>query len=566
MVMSPSGPERASTSMLSIPLKYTYLTKPTTIINDSKQHTVLYETSVTDTNKSIWRDVDTNDTSNQFKQTLENGVKFTDNLPYLRIVTEAITAEGQVTANLIEDRILENTLTINLSGPSHLVSAERAHLLRSYYQVERRHIGIDESAITAAGYSSEHIEIIEVEEDQKEVEEVKKPRKGRRKGRGKSKAKEEIETKPVEPKEESGSIVNPVLCRFLDDIAEYCGVSIFVTDFIDKIPYGISYHAELVSESASKPYHILIYGDQDSARFAELKVNIILEELAGKFVDSIPIDLSLQPLIAGPKLGNLKYIMLQTRTKIFTPDWLPELFASQVNNPNARNMNEIYITGQEFQVLIAKVLLRDVINKTQTLVKDCVISFAKIDLLSLKFQDELRKFMITEGAFIQIPYLGAARAVVRVQSTNVQTCNQTISQLMDLTSQLYNATFWIHTGEEDGQGHLKQPNIDISFELLDKISAASGATITCKNTSFDIIGFKSNTKTAVSMINSAPIWKVGASFYLKILSLTLLGHPTTSEIPFRIIQRTTGLHCWEKEWQNCSHYESRLCMDQAVTF
>lgn len=466
MVGSP-GSERVSHSMLSIPLKYTYLTKPTTIVNDTKNQRVLYETSVTDTNKEIWRDVDTSD---QFKQTLEAGVQFTDNLPSLRTVTKDITEEGQVTANLIESRILENTLTVNLSGPSNLVSAERARLLRSYYQVERRHIGLDSSIIA-------------------------KP--------------------STEVKEEANELsINKDLCRHLDDIADYCGVSIFVTDFIDKIPYGIGYHAELVSESANKPYHILIYGDQDSARFAEFKINVVLEEFAGNFVDSLPIELSLQPLVAGPEMGNFNYIMLQTKTKIFTPDWLPELFASQCKNPNARNLNEIYITGSEFQVLLAKVLLRDVVKKTQTLGKDCVISFAKIDLLSLRFQEKLRKIMESQGSFIQIPYLGAARAVVRVQCTNVQTCNQTISELMNLTSQLYNATYWVHTGEEDGQGHLVQPDIDVDFELLDKISAASGATITSKNTSFDIVGFKSDTKRAVSMINSLNIWEVSDILFL----------------------------------------------------
>lgn len=465
MVGSPES-ERVSHSMLSIPLKYTYLTKPTTIVNDTKNQRVLYETSVTDTNKAIWRDVDTSD---QFKQTLEAGVQFTDNLPSLRTVAQVITEDGLVTANLIESRILENTLTVNLSGPSNLVSAERARLLRSYYQVERRHIGLDNSIIAKPSSSEE--------------------------------------------KEESHDpSINKELCRYLNDVADYCGVSIFVTDFIDKIPYGISYHAELISESAHKPYHILIYGDQDSARFAEFKIKVILEEFAGNFVDSLPMELSLQPLVAGPEMGNLKYIMLQTKTKIFTPDWLPELLASQCKNPNARILNEIYITGSEFQVLLAKVLLRDVVTKTQILGKDCVISFAKLDLLSLRFQEKLRKIMESQGSFIQIPSLGAARAVVRIQCTNIQTCNQTISELMNLTSQLYSATYWVHTGEEDGQGHLVQPEVNVDFELLDKISAASGATITSKNTSFDIVGFKSDTKRAVSMINSLNIWEVSKIF------------------------------------------------------
>lgn len=495
MVGSPTDADRASTSLLSIPLKYTYLTKPAT--NEAKQQRVFFQTAATQSSKDIWRDVDTHDTSDQFKQTLDSDSQFTDNLPSLRAVTEAIRNEGQVTADLVEDRILENTLTVNLSGPSSLVSAERARVLRSYYQVQRRHIGIDKDVIT----SSEIPDLNMLENRGLAIKEEERTPK-----RGRLKATPRKSMTRGEVLKEDTSI--PVLYTYLDEVAAYCGVSIFVTDFMDKIPYGIGYHAELMSESANKPYHILIYGDQDSARFAEVKINVILEELAGNFIDSLPMDLSLQPLVAGPGLGNFKYIMLQTNTKIFTPDWQPELFSSQGENLNARNFDEIYITGPEFQVLIAKELLRDVVRRTQTLVKDCVVSFAKIDLLCLRFQDKLRQIMISEGSFIQIPYLGAARAVIRVQCTNMQTCNQTIAHLMNLTSQLYNATYWVHSGEDDGQGHLLQPNIHIDFETLDKISAASGATIICKNTSFDIIGFKSDTKRAVSMINSLNIWKV----------------------------------------------------------
>lgn len=102
--------------------------------------------------------------------------------------------------------------------------------------------------------------------------------------------------------------------------------------------------------------------------------------------------------------------------------------------------------------------------------------------------------MVSHGTFIQIPYLGAARAVIRVQSSSVPICNLTITELMNLTTLLYSASYWVHTGEEDGQGSFKQPNIPVDFDILDIISAGSGATIVCKNTSFDIIGYKSDTK------------------------------------------------------------------------
>lgn len=502
---SPSG-DKSPVTLLSIPLKYTYLAKPAT--NEDKNQHVYYETSTTSTNNSIWRPVDTKDTSDEFKQTLDASL-FTDNLPSLRTVTSAISAEGQVQARLVEDRILENTLTINLAGPGNVVSAERGRVLRSYYQVERRHIGLDADGILNSDYNPDTIsnESNTTSKDstdsfvKQEAETTTKNKRTTQRGVAPKKANDE------EDKHHSNGMFDPSFLQYLDDIADYCGVSIFVTDFIDKIPYGIGYHTELNSESATKPYHILIYGDQDSSRFAEFKVNIVLERIRGNFIDSIPIELSLQPLVAGPNLTNFKYIERVSKTKIFVPEWLPELFASQTPNPNARNLNEVYIAGEEFHVLVAKLMLKDIIKRNQPLVKDCVISFAKIDLLSLRFQDSLRKIMVTHGTFIQIPYLGAARAVIRVQSPSLPICNLTITELMNLTTLLYNATYWVHTGEEDGQGSFLQPNIPVDFDILDRVSAGSGATIVCKNTSFDIIGLKSDTKRAVAMIKSLPIWE-----------------------------------------------------------
>lgn len=502
MVASPTGVVAETTSLLSIPLKYTHLVKP--VSNESNRQHVLFETSLSDKSKNIWRSLGDGDSYENFKQIIEEGAQFTDNLSSLRAVTSSIMEEGQVQADLVETRLLENTLTVNLSGPSQLAAAERARVLRSYHQVHRRHIGIDEKIINILELPKSALP--EGDFSVKEGEE-RTPKRGRPKATPKSTPRMKIKTNDAS---KSGK---PLLFTYLNDVAAYCEVSILVTDFMDKIPYGIGYHAELMSESANKPYHILIYGDQDSTRFAEMKINVILEEMTGNFVDSLSLDLSLQPLVAGPDLGNLKYITLQTKTKIFTPDWLPELFSPRSENTSARNLNEIYITGPEFQVLIAKELLRDVIKRTQTLVKDCVISFAKIDLLSLRFQEKLRQIMIEEGSFIQLPFLGAARAVVRVQCTNIQTCNQTISQLMNLISQLYNATFWVHSGEDDGQGHYLQPDIQVDVSILDKISAASSAIITCKKTSFDIIGFKSDTKRAIAMLNSLNIWKVRYHYF-----------------------------------------------------
>uniref|UniRef100_A0A060SZ56 ARAD1C05830p n=1 Tax=Blastobotrys adeninivorans TaxID=409370 RepID=A0A060SZ56_BLAAD len=491
-------------STLCIPLKYTVVTRP--ISDPELGNNVLFE--ALPEGHSFWRKYDLRD-SGQLEAKLGAREVF-DGLPSLRnIVSEIKDESGADSAKLNEERVLENVVTVILAGPLEQVNQDRARVLRNYYTVERREILLEDSIVYDKNDSSR---------------------------------------------------LNPDLCLKLSELADHCVVAISLTDFFDKLPGQQSQ-----SNPREKTHRLYVYGDQDAVAYATTRVRLLLDSLASKFVDSIDLDLSLQPLVCGPNRGNIRNIQTQTRTKVYFADWLPEVFASHSaeklfesnHNDNqgqqqqkekdnqqdapassddpddaqdkvkqepideneeqiplveyepcpSRNLNKIFISGGEANCTLAKAMLKEVIRRTKPIFKDCVISFAKVELLLLRYQREVRRIMEDLGTFIQLPYLGAARSLVRVQGVTSEAVEKTIQRLMMLVTEIYSANYWIHTNRVVGNT-LEQPDLNTDLEFLDKIGFASGATIRCiDNTSFDITGDRAGTKRATGMIKALPIWK-----------------------------------------------------------
>ncbi|KAA8907372.1 hypothetical protein TRICI_005008 [Trichomonascus ciferrii] len=415
-----------------------------------ESHTVYFDTTGSD---SIWRKYEISPNFTQYDARLE-GCEVMDCLPVMREAVTSTTKNEEIPVKgwLNEDRLLEGALTLSLKGDPNSVNQERSRILRNFYEIQIGSVGIDRGILF-----------------------------------------------------DENNELSSKLTTELENVAKYCKVAISVADYVEP-------KAKIVNDS-SKPYHVLIFGDQDAVKFAVMKVNILVEDLVGNFVDSLPLDLSLQPLVCGPMLANLKNIQTQTGVRVYSVDWIPEVLGSQ-STVDVRNLNEIYIAGNvEASVMVAKTMLKEIIKKTKPVFKDCVVSFGKTDLLILRYQQEMLAIMKSYGSFIQLPYLGAARSLIRVQGCTSQSVEKTISKLMALITEIYNANYWIHTGDQsntadDGTSTLTQPTIETDLEFLDKITFASGATILClDNNSFDITGYSSDTKRATGMIKALPIWK-----------------------------------------------------------
>ena len=127
-------------------------------------------------------------------------------------------------------------------------------------------------------------------------------------------------------------------------------------------------------------------------------------------IDRFELPLSLQPLIAGRDNANFKKIAEETETKIYMPTLFPSIHAPLDDFHATRNFNEVYLSGKEYQVELAKGMIEELMAKIPVFTKDCVVTFAKIDYLLVHFIDKLKNLCLKHGAFIQFPFLQSARS------------------------------------------------------------------------------------------------------------------------------------------------------------
>ncbi|ODQ64777.1 hypothetical protein NADFUDRAFT_47356, partial [Nadsonia fulvescens var. elongata DSM 6958] len=114
-------------------------------------------------------------------------------------------------------------------------------------------------------------------------------------------------------------------------------------------------------------------------------------------------------------------------------------------------------------------------------------------------------------AFIQLPYLGASRSLIRVQASSATYIEQTIRDIMALTTELYTADYWVHTGQVKEDGFMVKSAHNCSetvFRLfIEKIAATTSTTVTViAGSSFEVTGLGNDVKRAVDMLRNLPFW------------------------------------------------------------
>lgn len=442
----------------SIPLKYTFYTRPAA----SSTNAILYET-----NSGVphfWRNTpDTGETDS--KDAFWDSVRdhqIVDCLPQLEKALENVNTE--VEARISQERLDQGIVLLTLQANAFdTMYKTRAAMLRAYFQVGRIVIPIAED---------------QVYNDAKELD---------------------------------GDLIAK-----LGDISKFAKVSIFVTDFVPIEPKIVGLdtksttYATIEEATAStvsgKPYYIIVYGDTDASKYAEIKIRVVLDHLQGKFVDNLDLELSVQTLVAGSQGGNLASVEEQSNARVYFGPPLSELFGSQYEIDTSRDYNCVHITGEEPNVALAKSLIKEIVARTPLLCKDCVLNFAKLDIIALKYQPKLLDIMTHHGTFIQIPYLGAERSLVRVQGATDQSIDDTIAALMEIATQLFQVSYCIHSGITDENGTLVPPKVGVSMDTVEKIAGSSGAIVSCKlGTSFDMLGYRGDAKRAAGIVRSLPV-------------------------------------------------------------
>jgi KH domain len=443
----------------SIPLKYTYFVKPVASANSN----ILHETNGV---SEFWRKTsDTSDTisNNAFWGSVKDK-EIVDCLPQLRKSLQQVKdTYGNVEARISEDRLDQEMVLLTFKGKFADINNARAEALRSYFLLERAVIRLSDSQV--------HDEAQHLDKD---------------------------------------------LVRKLDDISSYAKVSIFVTDSVPPESKFISGSLsdqsvlppqdESAEEISSKAYYILIYGDNDAVEYAKTRVEIVIDHLDGKFVDYMKLDLSIQTLVV-VQSANVATIESQSKAKVYFSDPVRELLGSQYEIDTGRNYGTIFFTGEESNVALAKALVKEIVARTPVLCKDCVLSFAKLDLICLKYQSQLREISRRFGTFIQVPYVGASRSIVRVQGSTEESIENTITALMQIAMQLFSVLYWVHTGSSDESGLLLQPQVPMDMDSIEKIAGNSSSLVCCKaGSSFDIVGHRSDAKRAAGIVRSLPLW------------------------------------------------------------
>lgn len=155
----------------------------------------------------------------------------------------------------------------------------------------------------------------------------------------------------------------------------------------------------------------------------------------GRIIDAMHMDLSIQQLICGRNRKNIKLIESATGTAIYFPPPFSTYFRYCPGNAQPRNPNEILITGDKpRQIELAKLKLRDLLNRVRLYVKDVPMTSEKIDTILLTRLDKVRKIVETNGSFISFPHLGSKQNTVRIQATENLHIERTVRELMSLVS------------------------------------------------------------------------------------------------------------------------------------
>jgi len=290
-------------------------------------------------------------------------------------------------------------------------------------------------------------------------------------------------------------VLKKSVTSYLDEVSSYCGVDIFLlgpklTPLVD----GLNGDVELRRDQR---WRVAIYGDILASEHAKTRVLIHIDQLLGRIVDLLQLELSLHQLLCGRNRKNIKLIESQTNTAIYFPPPFSTMYGYVPPEATRREPSQIFITGESPQAIEnAKSRIHETVKYMKLYVKDVQISNAKIDNILLGRMDKVRKIMEANATFIMFPSLARRDNTVRVQGFENLHVERTVKELMALVGQFYQATWWISQPEIR---QLPGPN-DIRAMLGD-ICANSDADVAFEKLQFTITGSDEAVKDALMVIS-----------------------------------------------------------------
>lgn len=208
------------------------------------------------------------------------------------------------------------------------------------------------------------------------------------------------------------------------------------------------------------------------------------------------LELSLHTVLCGRARKHIKLIEAATNTAIYFPTPFAKTFRYVPPGANARNPDEILITGEsEHNIHMAKQKIHDFVTPLRLFAKPTVVTPPKLDSILLGRLDKIRKIMETNGTFIQFPQLGSQLNVLRIQGLEGLHVERSIRDVMALTSQFYTASWQIT--HPDG---MRPSPADIRTMLSD-VCANSDAEVCFDKLTFTLTGSDDSVKLALMVLS-----------------------------------------------------------------
>lgn len=291
----------------------------------------------------------------------------------------------------------------------------------------------------------------------------------------------------------------------LYELAKFCNVEIMISTRIEYFSLGVN--NETVDDVMNQNVYMYVLGDSDDTTFAETRLRILMDSSLGLFVSSLQIPLALVPLIGGMGFGNFKAIAKETSVNLYLPSIIPELY----NTPAKRNLDMIFLSGMEAQVLLAKKLIMDIKDETEKnmFYKSIKVLKVKKDDILMDRKTDLSAIMYKHGAFIQISPLGHDYSSVHFKACSTELVELAIADFNTLSNDVYCADLWFYRGESQNGTQLtpiqsKMPTHDFKTMLCMISIAANVLTYASyQSGSFKIVGSRDDCIKAIKLFKSS---------------------------------------------------------------
>ncbi|KAK5017540.1 hypothetical protein LTR16_003556 [Cryomyces antarcticus] len=288
----------------------------------------------------------------------------------------------------------------------------------------------------------------------------------------------------------------------LDGVADCTKADIFLLG-PKQIDESASFNGNLDSNLESR-LRIVVYGDMESAEHAKTRILIMIDQILGRQVDTLRLELSLHTLVCGRARRNIKLIESATSTAIYMPPPFPQIYGYIPPGATRRSRDEVIITGEsQDNILQAKKRIHDLVIGTKTFVKDVHVTNNKLDSILLERLDKIRKIIEANGSYVILPQLGLQQGIVRVQATDILNVERTVREIMALAGQFYSASWWV-THPDPSQ---RPPTAGDIRAMLSDICINSGAEISFEKLNFHINGSDDAVKAAMMVIGGIPFVK-----------------------------------------------------------